>query len=339
MFVRQSIDIYKNLIYLSFCLLFLSPKKFKLRFKHVTMKKGTAILLIFVSTTLIYSTLFNVFEGGDILTSLYWTIITMATIGYGDITPKTTNGKILAMIIAVSGIAIYTAFASVIVDYITERNIKRIQGLMDVKEKDHIVIVGWNEATKETLKELKANIDCEVVVISDRPIEHRCVVGDPTDEDTLKKTGIDRARFVIVSTGDDSKTVLTTLTVRKINPDVYIIAEALRSENVELLRFAGANSVILSEGFAGRLLASAVFEGSVVKFFEEVSTSYRGEDVFEIPANDLVDLSFLDAMIKLKGERNYILVGIVRENVLINPNPDEKIRKGDRLLVIGRKGV
>ncbi len=301
--------------------------------------KTSTIILTFVIMTIIYTFAFQVLEGKDILTSLYWTVITMATIGYGDITPQTTAGKVLAMMIAISGIAIYTAFASVIVDYITERNIKRIQGLLAVNEKDHIVIIGWNEATKEALRELKANVDYEAIVVSDKPIEHRCVVGDFTDEDVLKKAGVDKAKFVIVSTGDDSKTILTTLIVKKLNPNAFIIAEALRAENVELLKFAGAKSVVLSEGFAGRLLASAVFEESVVRFFEEVSTSAYGEDVFEVPSNDFVGLNVLEAMVKLKRELNCILVGIVRDTVLINPKSDEIIREGDRLLVIGKRSV
>ena len=110
--------------------------------------KASTVVSIFALMTLIYTLAFQILEGKDVLTSLYWTVITMATIGYGDITPQTTTGKILAMMIAISGIAIYTAFASIIVDYITERNIKRIYGLYSVKEKEHIVIIGWNEATK-----------------------------------------------------------------------------------------------------------------------------------------------------------------------------------------------
>ncbi len=70
------------------------------------LKKGSIVVLIFVVITAIYTIAFQMIEGKDILTSLYWTVITMATIGYGDITPETTAGKILAMLIAVTGIAI-----------------------------------------------------------------------------------------------------------------------------------------------------------------------------------------------------------------------------------------
>ncbi len=301
------------------------------------MSKGLIVVLIFIAITIIYTAAFQILEGKDILTSLYWTVITMATIGYGDVTPQTAGGRILAMLIAVSGIAIYTAFASIIVDYITERNIKRLQGVLAVKAKNHVVIVGWNEATKEALKEIKANVDCEIVVVSQHPIDHKCVVGDPTDEEVLKKAGIDRARYVLISTGDDSKTVLATLIVRKLNPNAYIVAEAMRADDVELLRFAGANSVVLSMGFAGRLLASAVFEESVVRFFEDVSTTTHGEDVFEMSASDVAGMSVVDAMVKLKRERNLTLIGIVRGEVIVNPDPEQKIEEGDRLLVIGKK--
>ncbi len=300
--------------------------------------KGSIVVLIFVVITAIYTIAFQMIEGKDILTSLYWTVITMATIGYGDITPETTAGKILAMLIAITGIAIYTAFASIIVEYITERNIRRLQGLDAVKDKGHVVIIGWNETTKEAYKELKANVDCEIVIVAQNPIEHRCVVGDFTDEETLKKAGIDKAKCVLISTGDDSKTILTTLLVKKLNPNANIVAEAIKIENTDLIRFAGANRVILSKGFAGRLLASAVFEESVVSFFEDVTTSMHGDDVFEIPADEFEGLRIIDAMVKLKESHNYTLVGLVSDNnIVINPDPNEIIKKGDRILVIGRK--
>jgi voltage-gated potassium channel len=302
------------------------------------LEKSFIVVLVFVIVTISYAIAFQVIEGKDILTSFYWTVITMATIGYGDITPETTVGKILAMLMAVTGIAIYTAFASIIVEYITERNIKRLQGFNPVKDKNHVVIIGWNDTTKEAYKELKNNVSCDIVVVSRNPIEHRCVVGDFTDEETLKKAGIERARCVLISTGEDSKTVLTTLLVRKLNPDAFIVAEAIKIENTDLIRFAGAKRVILSKGFAGRLLASAVFEESVVSFFEDVTTSLHGDDIFEIPADDLAGLSVLNAMHKLKEEYNYTLVGLISGgNIMINPHPDEIVKSGDRILVIGRK--
>jgi len=300
------------------------------------MNKEIWVGLIFLTLTAAYTLAFEIVEGKDALTSLYWTVITMATIGYGDVTPQTIAGKILAMMMAVTGIAIYTAFASIIVEHVTEKNIKRIQGLLAVKNRNHVVIVGWNEATKEALRELEAN-GFDVVIVSERPVDHECVVGDVTDEETLKKAGVERAKFVVISTGDDSKNALATLTVRKINPDAVIVAEASKAENVDLLKFAGAKSVVLSMGFAGRLLASAVFEESVVAFFEDVSASYYSNDVFEISAKGFEDMSVLDAMLKLKREFNYLLVGIVRDSVIVNPKHDERIRRGDRLLVIGKR--
>jgi voltage-gated potassium channel len=81
------------------------------------MNKGLCVCLIFLAITVVYTLAFEIVEGKDALMSLYWTVITMATIGYGDVTPQTTAGKVLAMLIAISGIAIYTAFASIIVEH------------------------------------------------------------------------------------------------------------------------------------------------------------------------------------------------------------------------------
>ncbi len=213
----------------------------------------------------------------------------------------------------------------------------RLQGLNVVKDRDHVVIVGWNETTKEAYRELKSNVNCEIVVVAQSPIEHRCVVGDFTDEEILKKAGIEKAKCVLISTGDDSKTILTTLLIKKLNPNANVVVEAIKIENIDLIRFAGANRVILSKGFAGRLLASAVFEEPVVSFFEDVTTSLY-DDVFVIQGDDFVGMNVVDVMVTLKERYNYTLVGLVKHgHVMINPSPSDIIEKRDQILVIGKR--
>lgn len=302
------------------------------------MKNNFLIILgIFAVLTLTYSIAFSIAEHVSFLDSLYWTIITMTTIGYGDITPKTTYGRFLAMAIALTGIGVYSTLASLMINHIFDMNIAKFQGILSMKKKDHIVIIGWNEASKECLAELRANnIKDDVVIVSESPIyNHDYVVGELDDKEILKKAGIDKAKYVIISTNDDSKSILITLVTRQLNPKATIIVKCTKDDNFDLLRHSGADFVILSEGFAGRLLASSIFESSVVMFFEDTSTCKYGSDIFEIKWEN-EDMKFIDLFVKLKNEKNLTIIGILRDGKLTtNPDSNFVVKKGDVLVVIG----
>lgn len=296
---------------------------------------------IFAVLTIVYSIAFSIMEHVSFLDSLYWTIISMTTIGYGDITPQTTYGRFLAIAIALTGIGVYSTLASLMISYIVDTNIAKFQGLLSMKKKDHIVIIGWNEASKECLDELRANnIKEDVVIVSESSVYgHDYVMGELDDKEVLNKAGIDKAKYVIISTNDDSKTILITLIVRQLNPRATIIVKCIKDDNFDLLKHSGADFVILSEGFAGRLMASSIFESSVVMFFEDTSTCKYGSDIFEIKW-DGGDTKFIDIFVNLKNDKNLTIIGILRDGELItNPKSDFMVKKDDVLVAIGIQNI
>ncbi|WP_421078336.1 NAD-binding protein [Methanothermococcus sp. Ax23] len=306
------------------------------------MKNSFLIMFgIFAVLTIVYSIAFSIMEHVSFLDSLYWTIISMTTIGYGDITPQTTYGRFLAIAIALTGIGVYSTLASLMISYIVDTNIAKFQGLLSMKKKDHIVIIGWNEASKECLDELRANnIKEDVVIVSESSVYgHDYVMGELDDKEVLNKAGIDKAKYVIISTNDDSKTILITLIVRQLNPRATIIVKCIKDDNFDLLKHSGADFVILSEGFAGRLMASSIFESSVVMFFEDTSTCKYGSDIFEIKW-DGGDTKFIDIFVNLKNDKNLTIIGILRDGELItNPKSDFMVKKDDVLVAIGIQNI
>jgi voltage-gated potassium channel len=306
------------------------------------MKNSFLIMFgIFAVLTIVYSIAFSIMEHVSFLDSLYWTIISMTTIGYGDITPQTTYGRFLAIAIALTGIGVYSTLASLMISYIVDTNIAKFQGLLSMKKKDHIVIIGWNEASKECLDELRANnIKEDVVIVSESSVYgHDYVMGELDDKEVLNKAGIDKAKYVIISTNDDSKAILITLIVRQLNPRATIIVKCIKDDNFDLLKHSGADFVILSEGFAGRLMASSIFESSVVMFFEDTSTCKYGSDIFEIKW-DGGDTKFIDIFVNLKNDKNLTIIGILRDGELItNPKSDFMVKKDDVLVAIGIQNI
>lgn len=316
--------------------------KFLKTLKPLLRKRGFIVFTIFLLTVLFFTYLFSTIEHTDYFTSLYWTIITMATIGYGDVVPNTYTGKILAMIVAFTGIAIYTLFISLLAERVASINIKKFLGLLSVNLKNHIILVGWNETSKEAIRELKiGKPESKIVVIVPHDVREpllsdlHVIVGDVLSEETLRRASVDHASHVIITLDDDSKTVLLTLLIRKLNRNVKIIAEALSFKNVDFIKSAGADKVILSKGLCGRLIASAVFEPSVVDFIEDVTTSTYGNDVVETQIREVIGETVSEALSIVKEKYDAIMIGLVRNGkVIINPQANLKIREDDKILII-----
>ena len=285
---------------------------------------------------------FSIVEGRGFYESLYWAFITMTTIGYGDIYPTTNTGRFLAGVVAVSGIASFTAMVSLVADYIITRTTKRLRGEIPVKKRGHIVIAGWSEAAKAALRELKANLpDTDIVLVkNEEPVIQegnvRTVKGDPSEEEVLRKASVDKATHVIVCSGDDSKNLLITLKIRMLNPKAKIIAEASQSSNIELLKQAGADVVVLSDELGGMLLASAVFEPSVPELLVDIASTTKGKaDIVEEDAGEYAGLAFGEALLKAKEKEDAMIIAVRRgSNLFINPPKEFAIKERDVLLML-----
>ncbi len=311
----------------------------------VTRKMIGKVLLVMLLVVLVFGLIFHFVEGVDVFNSLYWALVTSSTVGYGDITPRTYLGKLVSMVLIVVGVAVFSFFVGVATTYISSFEENRLRGLVRVNWSDHVVIIGWSETVQELITELRANNPSEKIVLvaelSEVPPELRdlhnfaFVSGDPTKLSVLERAGVSRARYVIVCTGDDARNSMVVLLVRKLNTSAVVIAEVSRKENCALLKQAGANYVIVSQSFIGRLLASYVFEPGVAMFFEDVSTAIYGNDVIEVPSEKFVGKSCGELLMELKSRYNATLIGIRRGcGVIVNPKLDEVIKSGDSLILL-----
>ncbi len=287
---------------------------------------------------------FSYFEGRPLRESFYWTFITITTIGYGDIYPQTEAGRMVAIATALTGIAFFTVFVGLIADYVMIRATRRARGELPVKARGHVVILGWDEAAETLLSELRAKAPDRRIVLLNRegPLitegEISTVRGDPTKAEDLRRASLESASHVIVTTGDDSRTILAVLHARRLNPNATIIAEALRDENMELIKQAGADTVVLTSSLGGMLLASAVTEPAIPKFIEDLAGATTGVvDVVERPASRYAGLRFSEALLKAKMEEDALILAIIKDGKLVaNPPGDYLIDEEDRLLILVR---
>ncbi|WP_297463922.1 NAD-binding protein [Thermococcus sp.] len=306
------------------------------------------ISLAVILLAFFFAVLFAHFEGVSLYTAFYWAVITMATIGYGDVTPQTNAGRAVAMVAAVAGISTFTALVSVLAEYFISSSIRRMMGMHRVKYSGHYVVIGQGSSIESCVNELllamsRGEADTRPVVVvfpseEERkkvklPKEVEVLVGDPANRETLERAHVREASHVILALEDDSRSVFATLMVKRMSR-ARVLVEALKSESVELLKQAGADRVILSRSFAGRLLASAVFEPEVVDVIDDLTTALGRYDVAVISRKDLWGKSYVEALRKLHSECGCFLLGYYLEGPVLAPPLDEIIPKGSKLIVI-----
>jgi voltage-gated potassium channel len=306
------------------------------------------IALVVLLLALLFAALFAYFESVDPYTAFYWAIITMATIGYGDVTPQTAAGRAVAMVAAVAGISTFTALVSVLAEYFISSSLRRMMGMHRVKYSGHYVVIGQGSSISSCVNELLLAIstgDAEprpVVVVFPNDEERRKVelpeeveilVGDPTNRETLERAHVEDASNVILALEDDSKSVFATLMIKRMSK-AKVLVEALKSESVELLKQAGADRVIVSRSFAGRLLASSIFEPEVVDVIDDLTTALGRYDVSVIVEKDVWGMEYIDAMRKLREDCGCFLLGYYIDEPVLNPSLNEKIPEGSKLIII-----
>ncbi|MFX1521046.1 MAG: ion channel [Promethearchaeota archaeon] len=204
---------------------------------------------------------FSYLEGRSLAESFYWAIITLTTIGYGDITPVTFAGRIFSLVIALLGIGVIAIFAGMFATYLiglqTEREMRRLKKMADI-----LLICGYNEKIKNFIKEIDISSK-DMVCIA--PLEERpedlpenivFISGNSYSDQILLKAKIFDVSEAVISLGNDQDAILTALAIGGLNRRATIICNVVREENVKHLYKIGVKKVLCDETLGGQMLAS-----------------------------------------------------------------------------------
>ena len=229
------------------------------------------ILLLFLWITATIGIQF--LEDGDlkeIENAFWWTIVTITTVGYGDYAPESFYGRLLAIFLMLAGIGLVSTVTGSISSIFTTRKIMQGRGLGMVESSNHIVVCGWNENVEHLLSCMAQIVDDNkdnIVLINDltedqlNSIKARFsnldldfVRGDHSNESTLKLASLKNAKSLIVISDDsipedDDKTILTTLTVKNLFPNLKVVAYVTERKKIPYLKRANADEVITDENF------------------------------------------------------------------------------------------
>lgn len=202
--------------------------------------------------------------GLSLIDSIYYAVITMATVGYGDFTPTNGIQKIFATTLALGGVALLAYVFNIILTNFQEKMSEYSKGAMKMKSIEHMddyyILCGYGRVGKVVFEELTKRNQNVIVFEKDEELieeieESRSVVTihkDATEDDLISKLAGDKCRSVIISTGDDVTNLFIVLTIRENNPDAWIVSRASKEENYSRLRKAGADKIVSPELIGGK---------------------------------------------------------------------------------------
>lgn len=205
--------------------------------------------------------------------AMYYVLVTIATVGYGDITPTTTEAKWFSLSVIIFGVAAFTTAIGALIVPAIEKRMASAFGNMTPSSlallEDHVIVLGYSEITEAVLEEL-ADVTDLVVITPDPNVaaqlddaDVNVLTADPTNVDTLRDAGVEFAQGVIAGTDDDAQDVLAILATREVNPDIRIVAAANEAHNAEKLKRVGADHVISPSMIGGILLGRSVLTDAV----------------------------------------------------------------------------
>ena len=318
------------------------------KLKILTNQHKSDLIRIFVfliAILLIFSYLFSRYEKISFFKSFYWAVTTATTVGYGDVTPTNNIGRIIAMGLMILGIGILGLFLATVSSIMFAFKIGRIFGTMESHIfKEHIVILGYSSLIKSSLKDIMETKDNVTLVanIEKSPENSGKLIfikGDITDEKTVAKAHVDKAKLCIISDEDDSNSLIAGINVRTQYKNTYIIALIFKKETERAFKEIGINEVFSSGSFSSRVLVKSIEFKGASKFFNQLLDENFKEGLIEkdLPRN-LENKEFLEVIKFFKENKDEIAVGIKRnEQVMINPEKSFIVVVGDRVMLIGKK--
>lgn len=317
--------------------------------RNIGLRILVAVLALLFTTSLVYSERDCYQDRGELGTltwidAFYYATVSLSTTGYGDITPVCESSRLVsALVVTPLRFLFLIVLVGTTIEVLTRRTREQLRSnRWRSNVNDHTVIIGYGVKGRSAARSLTdaGHKPTQVVVVSqDRAAIEAAtrdgfvgVLGDARREEVLRDAAVERAAKVVVATDEDDTSVLVTLTVRRLAPGATIVAAVRESQNAEILRQSGANTVIPTAESAGRLMGLSLLSSTAGEIMEDLLDSGGGLEVVERDiSRDELGLAPGDL-----DESGQIVLAVVREGVAHRFDTDSirALQAGDRLVVI-----
>jgi voltage-gated potassium channel len=294
---------------------------------------------------------YMIVEGWGFLDAFYMTVLTISTVGYGEVHPLSVTGKFLSILIILLGVGSVGFAVGTASRLMLENRIKAVLGRRFMKSiqklRNHYIICGFGrmgriiceELTDKGIPLVVLENDDEVLEEIDR-LGYAYLKADATSDEELVAAGIDRAAGLVSVVTDDAQNVFIVLTARGLNPKLRIVARSATEETIKKLVRAGANKVISPYFLGGHRIAQAIMRPTVLDFLENIiqnkELDLALDEIHIASGSKLVGTTL--ATSGLRRDYNIIILAIksVTGSMDFNPPFNTEIKAGDTLVILAR---
>lgn len=315
------------------------------------------LAVVLLSATLIIGILgFRFVEGYSWLDAFYMTMITISTVGYTEVEPLTSAGKLFTSLYIGFNVVTLSYILAVFSYYIIQGEIFKNMHLNLINNQidrlsDHIIICGYGRYGLEAAVHLR-NHDIKYVIVEaneevtqelrESSEKELYVEGDATNDEVLIRAGIHRAVAIISALPDDSDNVFVVLSARQLNPLISIISRAKNPKTEKKLKLAGANHVVLPDQIGGFYMATLVTKPGALDFLTLITSEYRSDIGIEMVKYDDLPKPYRNKSIRdieLRQATGTNIIGFRNPDgqYIVNPEPDTLLEQNTSLIVLGNK--
>lgn len=298
---------------------------------------------------------FIVIDDYNLLDAFYMTVITVSTVGFGEVMPLSPEGRVFTAFLIISTFGVFAYAIGSITRYLVSgeykiylKNIKVIKELEDLN--NHVIVCGYGRNGRQAVETLSVHNQQFVIIEQDEELVRKLreegsnylmISGDATDETMIERARIDHAKALITTLPKDADNLFVVLTARELNKSLTIISRASDDRSEKKLKIAGANNVILPDKVGGSHMASLVVTPDLMEFLDHISVS--GHDQSSLVELIVGDIDHLESKslkeLEIQQKTGSRVIGVKLENneILVNPSSDMKLMKGAKLFVLGTK--
>jgi voltage-gated potassium channel len=285
-----------------------------------------------------------------VFNGIWWAMVTTFTIGYGDMVPKTTAGKLTGMLLILIGTSLGSYYIISFASQIFKKQESYLKGDLPYRNQNHTIIIGWNERTKSIVQQLKQLCPDEAIVLIDDTLSSPPVNdlslyfirGNPMEDTILIKANIHSAKRVIITANQhkneidaDIQSILTIVSIKGTNPSIYCIAEILTSQHIINAKRVGIDEIIEGNTLTSNIMTTAALYPNTSHLFVLLANQLNnGRIIIVTMAEDHHNATFQNCCLMLL-QQDLLLIGIKRsEELIIKPPLTFRTQEGDAFIVI-----